>query len=276
MNNANTRKGVIDPRSELVATNDSGNRPVFAQVDTTGRPIRTVTADGQVVGGGGTAAYWFAGTWAGLQAATTADLALGTPTLNTGLNVAWVQDVGGPRGMEVQWTGTRWKTVVDINILSITAPIGFAENVASQLLTPAVEIPAGFLRPGDEIEVYLAASKSATGTATVTVNLRLGTTGTSSDQALVTLPFTSAAGIMGRYRLKVGADTTMYAPTIQSISAFSPSTTPAEHLVTTNTVSSISQITIPSLSSQTILTLEGGINGNQTWTLIDACVRVAR
>ena len=29
-----------------------GHLPVFAQVDTTGRPIRTVTADGQVVGGG--------------------------------------------------------------------------------------------------------------------------------------------------------------------------------------------------------------------------------
>lgn len=40
--------------------------PVFAQLDTTGRPIRTVTADGQVVGGGALTS----GTWLSAQVIT--------------------------------------------------------------------------------------------------------------------------------------------------------------------------------------------------------------
>ncbi|WP_294637584.1 hypothetical protein [uncultured Aquabacterium sp.] len=238
-----------------------------------------VTDDGSPIstGSGSVAAsYWFAGTWAGLRAATTADLALGSPTLNSGYNVALVTDFGGPRGMEVSWTGARWKWQSGFVLDRIDIPVTLAATTSEQLVKTAARIPAGFLAEGDRIEVRLCTGKTAAGTETLTTRMRIGSTGTFADAQIVSRAGAANAQEMFGFVLAVMSPTQLRPMMVPQITAAGTTAAPAAFIWGSTDTTVASNITVDSLNSETLLTFTQQMSGSTQTPRVNEMMVVLR
>lgn len=162
--------------------------------------------------------------------------ALPAASSNSG-KYAWVTDVGYYNGSLWRSNGTIWRpTDARILLHRISAPDSLpagAEGIREQ-----VQIPAGVLITGSWISTDLVAQKSGT-SELMSARLRLGTAGTTADQAIASLPalLTSTNRVTSaRMDARIASDTTAKVWVIGSQTPYGVTTA----LPTTPTISSVS------------------------------------
>jgi hypothetical protein len=102
-----------------------------------------------------------------------------------------VTNIGPSPGVVLMCDGTRWKPAAGtVRLYALAAPVTGLTN--SEAISAQTLLPAGALQVNDQIRVWISGTKSGTTDAS-TLNLRVGTAGTTADAAVISMTPMSAA-----------------------------------------------------------------------------------